>query len=94
MTDTLRICGVIIASSAVILLMLTVLGTLGDRLERQTWIKGVAMIPVLVAVDAGFWVGLNHHLPLNQALYLMLPALVLFDFVFAYYLIRDLRSHP
>lgn len=92
MTECLRYTGVILCSLAWILLAMTVFGPRGDDLERETRHKGRVFLPILLVLDASFWYALDHSLPLNRALWGMIPALVLFDVVFGYYLVRDITE--
>lgn len=88
-----RVVACSLASAAVIMLIINTLGPRGLILPRQTRVKSAVGIPVLVAVDYGTFYALHHDYPLNAALWVMAPALALFDVVYAYYLICDLRSH-
>lgn len=91
--QVLRLIACGLASVAVVLQIVTVLGPRGTRLERQSRIKAAVGVPVLVAVDYGTFYALHHDFPLNAALWLMGPALFLFDLVYVLYLVTDFRRH-
>lgn len=91
MTDLLRWTVAILSSFGLAVLWGTVL--LRWRISPvETRNRGAALIPLLIAVDYGSIYGLIHHLPLNKGLWLTVPALVIFDAVWAYYFAREAKT--
>lgn len=93
MTEALRVAACVLSSLAVVLLIVNTLGPRGARLSRQSRVKSAVGIPVLAAVDYGAFYALDHQFPLNAALWLLGPALALFDLVYLAYFIHNRRTN-
>ena len=89
-TEGLRVAVVILTTASLFLLWATTL-LRWRLLPAPTRHRGVAFVPVMVALDLGAIYALVHHLPLNKGLWVLVPALIVCDAVWAYSLTHDVR---
>jgi hypothetical protein len=89
--DTLRWLAVIVATAAVIAVVLSV-GIRWEQRSPEMRAKGIVFAYLVSVNDYGIWYARTHRFPLNTALYLLLPGLAAAVAVYVYYLVKNVRS--
>lgn len=63
-----------------------------SQVSVETRNKGAAFIPVLMAMDYSAWYAIRHGFTLNPAIWWVIAAFVIFDAVWVYYLVEEIRK--
>lgn len=89
--EAMRIIGACLSTTVVLLVILS-LGYQWDHLTPEIRAKGMWAGAVVVVIDYGLLYALTNKLPLNTAIYLMLPVLAVGIGIYIFFFIKHFKE--